>query len=267
MKIKKTLSLALIAITLLTIAMTVISAGVNAEKLDQVKGKKLTREAAAAEGKLGQNQLDTLKAKGIKMIEKRVSELYKTLDRIQKDKNLTSEEKTSLANEINAAIASLNSLTAKIKSDTNIADLRNDVKKIVDESKIFSNIVPKVRLLIAIDNLQNLSVKIADLTPKIQKLIDDLKSSGKDVAKLQSLVDSINSRLKIINTTLSNDKALIMGVTASSASSKTTFNSVRKDLADVRFGFAKIREDIAQMRSDFKIIIKTSSASAKPKED
>ena len=186
-----------------------------------------------------QEQIIKLKQKGDKMADQRIASLNTLITRINNDKRLTSEEKTALSLDIQNAISGLTALKAKIDQDTTIADLRIDIKQIVTNYKVYEVLEPKIRILVTIDNLQDVSNRLGFLTPKLQIFIDDLKSQNKNVSDLQILLDDINSNLSAINAKLSADKTAVMNISVNTANAKDTFVSVRKDLAQVRALFAK----------------------------
>lgn len=198
-----------------------------------------------------ENNLTNLKTRADKAIDNRIAQLNRLLGRIQNDSRLSADEKSTLSANIQTDITGLTSLKAKIDADTDITVARTDVKSI-GNFKIFAVVVPQTRILITIDNLSALTLRLQGLTPKIQDLINNLKSQGKDVSGLQPLLDDINAQLSTINSKLSSDKATVLAVTATSPNAQATFVSTRQDLASVRQLFAKIRADIAQMRVAFK---------------
>lgn len=210
-----------------------------------------------------ENNLDNLKKRADKMINNRVNELNRLLSRIQADKKLSADEKVSLSANVTATINELMRLKAKIDAGNDLATARLDAKQVITNFKINAIFVPKIRLLIIIDNLQALAAKVAPLVPKLQNKINDLKSQGADVTNFQLLVNDINNRLETINNKLTQDKTTVLGVGISSPNPQTTLSQVRKDLASVRSEFAQIRHDIGRLRVDFKETI-SATPSARP---
>ncbi len=203
-----------------------------------------------------EQNLDNLKKRADKMIDNRIDALNKVLQRIQNDKRLSADEKSSLSAEIQTNISGLTSLKAKIDADTDITVARTDSKSIITNFRVFAIFEPKIRLLVTIDNMSASQTRLSSLTPKLQNLINNLKSQGKDVSKLQPLLDDINSNLSTIGSKLSADRQTVLGISASS--NPSTFASVRQDLATVREEFAKVRSDIGQMRVEFQTAIKSN---------
>lgn len=211
---------------------------------------RLENQATKAAQKQETN-LTNLKQRADKAIDNRIAELGKLSSRIQNDSRLSADEKSSLTAEIQTNITGLTNLKTKIDADTDIAVARTDAKSIYS-FRIYMVVVPQTRLLITIDNLATLTTNLQGLTPKVQDLINTLKSQGKDVSNLQSLLDDINKQLSTISTKLATDKQTVMAVTPQTANPGATFASVRQDLASVRQDFATIRHDVGQMRVDFK---------------
>lgn len=211
-----------------------------------------------------QNNLAGAKKRADQAINRRLSELNKLLQRVQNDQKLTSDDKANLSSDIQSAINGLTALKSKIDADTDLPTIKSDAKQIISGFKVFDVIVPKTRLLITIDDLMSVTTRIAGFTPKIQDLVNNLKSEGKDVTQLQSLLDDVNSRLTSINNQLSSDKTLVLAVTISSTDPKSTFTQVRKDLAGVRQSLAQVRHDFGKTREAFEKAINGENSSSSP---
>lgn len=202
-----------------------------------------------------QDELAKIKKRADREIDKRVDRLNKLSQRIENDQKLSADEKSNLSADIQSDISGLTTLKAKIDADTDVATARSDAKQIFTNFRVFAIVVPKTRLLITIDNLQAVVTKLVGFTPKIQDLINNLSSEGKDVSKLQTLLNDVNNRLTAISNQLTSDKNLVLGVSVSTADPKFVFTQVRKDLADIRQSLAQVRHDFGQMRETFRIII------------
>lgn len=260
---KRIFAAGLITTTLLFSTGTVFAQSYGMQRLINQETRAQAQASTAAQRQ--ETNLTNLKQRADKAIDNRITELNNLLSRIQNNSRLSSDEKTSLSADINTDISGLTSLKAKIDADTDLQTARSDAKTIVTSYRIYMVLVPKIRLLITIDNLSALDTTLQGLTPKLQDLINNLKSQGKDVTSLQSSLDDINSRLTSISNTLSADKSKVEAVSVSDyATAHSSFVAVRQDLAqNIRASFAQIRHDIAQMRVDFKISIKNASAEPK----
>lgn len=257
--------LSLIITTLLFSATPVFAQDFGMNKLINDQTRAQNQASRAAERQT--DQLSNLIKRANKAVDNRVDELNRLSTRIQNDKRLSADEKSTLTANIQTDITSLTNLKVKINADTDISTARTDIKQIL-AIRVYSVVVPQTRLLIVIDNLSALTSRLQGLTPKIQNLINNLKSQGKDVSALQPLLDDINSQLSTISSKLTQDKSTVLAVTATTSDPHSVFVSVRQDLSAVRQDFSKIRSDVGQMRQAFKGAIHnttggpTSSSSA-----
>lgn len=204
-----------------------------------------------------EQNLDNLQKRANKLIDSRIDSLNKVLARIKNDKRLSADEKASLSQDVQTTISGLTQLKAKIDADTDISVARDDAQKIITDFKVFAIFEPKIRLLVTIDRLLALDSKLSSLASKLQSHINKLKAQGKDVSKLQALLDDINSNLSMASSKLASDKGTVISISASS--NPSVFAPIRQDLADVRSEFAQIRHDIGQMRVEFQAVIKAST--------
>lgn len=264
---KKRMSTKTITIILSTVlslfALVIMLPVTTASALNMNAGERLAQRASAAADKQSA-ELTRIQARADKMIQDRLTSLQNLLTRVQNDKQLSTDEKTSLTTDINTAIANLTALKTKIDADTDAATALADAKSIVTSYRIYVVFEPKIRLLVTIDNLQTASARVAALVTKVQTLLTDLKNQGKDTTGAQNALNDISTQLTSINTTLATDKALIQGVNVTSTNPQSVFVQVRKDLATVRSEFAKIRADFAQMRDQIKIILPKGEVTTHP---
>lgn len=208
-------------------------------------------------------RLERIKTQADKLISNRIASLNTLLQRVANDQRLSADEKSSLSSQIQSTVDGLNTLKTKIDADTDVTTAKADAKTIITDYYIYRMFVPKIRLLLTIDNLQALSTKLAGTSTSIQNLINTLKGEGKDTTAIQNLLNDMNLQLSTINTTLSSDKTKIESITTTS-DFQPVLVGVRQDLAGVRNDFAKIRNDIAQMRSHFSGIRKSTNTTPAP---
>lgn len=223
---------------------------------------KLIKEASNSANKSQQQLASVIKGADM-MITNRITTLNNLISRIQGDNRLTSDEKTALSAEIQSTISGLNSLKATIDADTDVAKARSDAKKIVTDYYVFVKLEPKIRLLITLNNLEATSSNVQTLVPQVQNLINTLQGQGKDTSGLTGLLTDISSQLTTINTTITKDKGLLQGISATSKDNDTVFSTVKSDLSDiVKTDFGKIRTDFSQMKTAIRQLISGSAAPA-----
>lgn len=238
-----------------------VNAATNGYKINNLINRAENKASISAANQ--SQRLEKIKTQANKLISNRIGSLNTLLQRVNNDQRLSADEKSSLSSQIQTTIDGLNTLKAKIDADTDADTAKADAKTIITNYYIYRMFVPKIRLLLAVNNLQALSAKLYETSTSIQDLINTLKNEGKETSVLQGLLDDVNSQLAKINTNLANDKTKLETLNTTS-DFQTILVQVRKDLAGVRNDFAKIRNDIAQMRINFRGIRKSTNPTPNP---
>src|SRR5579871_3690390 len=116
------------------------------------------------------------------MISVRITSLTNLSTRIQNDSRLTTDEKSSLSADVQSALSGLTNLKSKIDADTDVATARSDTKEIVTNYYVYEIFEPKIRLLIMLNNIQEIVSKLQILTPQLTSLANTLSSQGKNTS-------------------------------------------------------------------------------------
>src|SRR5579884_3171253 len=193
------------------------------------------------------NILANAKLKADKAIDSRISVLNKLMSTTQINKTLSFNDKSAIVMDIQNSISVLNQQKSKVDSDTNIQSVRADIKPVMN-LQIYALVIPKDRLLVTADDMTTLTTKLQNLTPQIQKLINDSKSQGKNVTSAQIQLDTINSLLGSINNRLTTDKKALLSIEQNNPTNAATLISIRQDLSSTRADFTKIKSNFKQLR-------------------
>lgn len=174
-------------INLLVIALTLslVAIGVSAETAST------TPKVKKGEG----TQMTRLLEKGDKAIAARVEALNKLIEKITSMKLVSAENKASLNTQIQNQITALNNLKAKIATDTELATLKDDVRSITVNFRIYALIIPQGRIIAAADRLNMLAGDFAVIATKLQTRINEAQTAGKDVTKLNTLLTELNAKI------------------------------------------------------------------------
>ncbi len=207
---------------------------------------------ASAAAQRQSNDLARIITRGDSMIQVRLTSLQNLLTRVQNDKRLTPDEKTSFENDITTTSSNLTTLKTKLDADTDAPTALADAKSIVTSYRIYMIFEPKIRLLAIIDNLQTTSIKISGIIASVQNLLNTLKSEGKDVTTAQNALNDASSQVSAINSLLAADKTLVSNVQIGTTDPQSIFVQVRKDLATIRGDVTKIRTDFETVKTSLK---------------
>src|SRR5258708_3571747 len=132
----------------------------------------VTRKAERME-----TQTTNLKSRVDQEIDRRISSLGKLIERINALKRISSDQKLSLTNQVQAEVTSLTTLKAKIDQDTDVTILRTDVKSIVASYRVYALFMPKIEVLAAADRLSETADKLTDLATKLQARVGTAQSA------------------------------------------------------------------------------------------
>jgi len=140
-------------------------------------------------------RLSNLQTKGGAEIQLRLTNLTKLKTTVADAKHMTAADKTSLTNEITTEITGLTALQTQLKGETTVTAALTDVQSIFTEFRVYALIDPKVRLMKVADDQQTIEATLASLAGKLQTRITKDKTAGKDVAAMQTTLDSMNSEI------------------------------------------------------------------------
>lgn len=146
-----------------------------------------------------ETNLKRLIKRGENLINARINSLNALKKRVSANK-LTDAQKQELNTLIDTNIAGLNDLKTKIKAGTDIAAVRELIKSIYTDYRIYAVFTPKVHLIIALDKLQNHLNSLDGVVEKIQASINKAKEKGKDITKRQTALDTAVSMKTDIQT-------------------------------------------------------------------
>jgi len=161
-------------------------------------------------------------------IDRRVASLQKLITRLSTIKRLTADQKASFTTQIQTEITALQTLSAKIKADTDPAILKTDVQSIVKSYRVYALFIPKIEIIAAADRLGYVADQVGTLSAKLQLRIDAAKAAGNDVVTLQTLLNDMKVKAADSNTQATNAINAVLPLTPDGyPANKTTLESAR----------------------------------------
>lgn len=235
----------LVAITTLIIILLFTPSFVYAQTITSTGSSRFQNRKA----EIQTNRIEKLKEKANKEIERRLASLNKLIEKLNKIKRLSSDQKVSLINQVQTQINDLASLKSKIELDTDLETLKTDVQSIVKSYRIYLLFIPKIHILSAADVMQNTADKLNELAAKLQTRINDAKNAGKNVSSLESLLTDMQNKIIDAKKQATDAQNAVLPLTPDGyPDNKTTFQSSRKMLQTGK-------HDLVQARIDAKKII------------
>jgi len=157
--------------------------------------------------------LSSIHSRGGQEISRRLSYLNNLLTQINNATHLTASDKTALTSEINNEIASLTALQSTLASQTSLSSAKTNVQSMITEYRVFSLVIPKVRMIIYADNQQNNEAKLSTLSGKLETRIAAAKTAGTDVTSLQTKLDDMKSKISAAQALSSSVETGLLGIT------------------------------------------------------
>ncbi len=186
-------------------------------------------------------------AKADQEITRRIASLNDLNTRVQAMQKVTDAFKQSLSTNVQAQIAGLTALKAKIDADTDVATLKTDIKAIADSYRVYLLVLPQSRIAAAADRVVTIAGMMTTLGAKLQTRIAAAQGAGTDVTALTAALNDVTSKLtdavaqaqKAVSTTApltpdNGDKTKAAANTASLKAAKGDIQTATKDLQAAR---------------------------------
>ncbi len=212
-----------------------------------------TPVATAAMADKAVARLAKVRANADKEIDRRVAVLNKLVTKLGVLKGVTDAQKATLTAQVQAEIANLTALKAKIDADTDLATLKADKKSIVDSYRVFLLFVPQITITAHADRILGTAAILQTLADKLSVRVDAAKTAGKNVTAASAKLADMNAKIADAISQANNAITTVGGLTPSGyPGNKPTLISARKMLATARTDLRMARQDVAGVRTGLK---------------
>ena len=181
--------------------------------------------------------------------DKRETALSAAIAKLDVAKGISASDKATLLDRLNADLAGMKDIEAKIAADTTLAAASADLKTIYTTYRVFAVAIPQARMVADIDRAT--SIEIPELTASQTKLAALLagKDGSKSTAALQSDLADMTKQIAAANTELDGASGKVLAITpADYSSNKTVVTSARASVKTAK-------NDLRQARADRKAIL------------
>lgn len=218
--------------------------------------KATTGQTKVAENQ--QSQVDNLKARANKEIDRRTATLNKLITKVDKLEKLSSVQKTDIKSQIQQNLDDLAALKIKIAGETELSALKADVQSIKDSYRIYLLFVPKVHLLSGAYVATDTITKLEEIYTKLETKITDAKTAGKNVSTLETTLSDMKSKIAEAKTNIAVVEATVMPLEPSGYPANKT------ELQKARVSLRNAHSAIVAARKDTKTIVNGLKALEKP---
>jgi hypothetical protein len=236
-----------------TVATPPASADANANAQVSASGSAQTSTGTAGSGTVVVSPKG--RANADKEIDRRVLNLNALILRIGSMKNVSADEKTTLAATLNSEVSTLSSLRTKIDSD-NATDLKTDAQSITKDYRVYALVIPQAHIASAADRIGTVASLMQSLSVKLQTRITAAQTAGKNVSAAQSAYTDMQAKTADAKT----QAAAAVTETASLKPDQGSASVQASNTAALKDAAAKIKTanaDLRAARADINTILKT----------
>lgn len=195
-----------------------------------------------------------LQAKAVQEITARIDSLNKLSTRIQSMKNLSASQIASFQATIQASVADMTALQAKIQADTSTTTLVADLKSVAPDYRIYMLVEPQVSLLSAVDRVNAVVGTLTTLETKIQSRLSSTTSANA-TAVLQVDLADMTAKLTDATTQAAAASAEVSGLVPDNGD-KTVMAANTAALKDARSKIQAATKDIQAAYKDAQAVVK-----------
>jgi hypothetical protein len=179
----------------------------------------------------------------------RITSLNKVIAAITAAKDVTSSDRSTILGVLNADVAGMNTVEAKVAADTTVGTAAADYKTIFTTYRVYAVAIPQAHLAAAADRLT--TTTIPHLTAAHTKLAAAL--AGKDASKstpalLADLAD-MTAQLTAASSAVGSDAATVLAVTPAD------YNGNHSVITSVRTSVAAGIADVKKAATDAKTVL------------
>jgi hypothetical protein len=228
----KKILITLLAITLLIPTMAMGALGDKAEQRDPSK-------------------LQTL---GANMIDKRITSINTYTGFLGQTKFISDATKNETQSELGRIKDELSTLKTKIQGETDLQILREDVKSIVTNYRVYQVSLPRAAGLVSVDRMKAYSAKLDEASTKIEAKAKELETQGKDITEITALISTARTSISAGNSStddaLSKFSAMSIsnpeGALGLRIEGRTSLGTSRKSFSDAR---VNLRDAVQKIKS------------------
>jgi hypothetical protein len=193
--------------------------------------------------------LESVQAAAKTATDKRETALSAAIAKLDAAKGISATDKASLVDRLNADLAGMKVIEAKVAADTTLATASADFKTIFTTYRVFGVAIPQARIVADIDRAT--SIEIPKLTASQTKLA--AKFAGKDASKstaaLQSNLADMKAKIAAASSELSGASEKVLAITPAD------YNSNKTVVKSARASVKTAENDLKQARADRKAIL------------
>lgn len=206
----------------------------------------------------------TRKQRVLSEIDRRIALLNEAAKKVDGLTHITPTEKSTLLNQIQTSITSLQTLKTNINGSVTDANLAADISTLVITHKNFSVALPQIRLLIAAELMDTIANRMLEIVKKIEVRVATANSAGENTTTTTNLILNLKAKLADVKAQSNSITASITPLASDSETSRATLKTAQGKL---KIGMQNLRsasQDLKVILQDLKNITSKGTKSATP---
>jgi hypothetical protein len=244
-----------------TVAMPVLAAGSRAQAIGDPLAAQASRDtniARCANDWLkakADPTVTNLQAAGFCEIDRRLATIDRLHGLVNEAGAVTDAHKTALTAILDASATGLTALRAQIGSDTTVAALRTDIRKIYTDYRIYVLVERQVNLVRGDDRVGAAADRLTGATTNLADAIARAAANGKDVTAAQGHLDAMKADIAKAGDEVAGDADAVLAQTPAAwnaGTSKPVLDAARASIVaargDLKSALTEARATIAALR-------------------
>lgn len=129
-------------------------------------------------------------------IDRRMATIERLRRAVDGSRHLTDAHEAALERILDRSATGLRALRAEIDAATTVEELRADLRRIVEDFRVYLLVVPQVRLVIAADVTEAAVTRGVRIAERLELAIAAAEAAGKDVGEAPELLASMRGHLR-----------------------------------------------------------------------
>jgi hypothetical protein len=137
---------------------------------------------------------DAVRARCLAAIDVRLPALSAAGAAVTANQHITDDHQAALTSDIDETAARLRTLTDAIKTDADLAALRDHCRSIFEDNRVFALVLPRTRLVVGADTATDAGAKLREVAAKLAGAIDRAEAAGQDVTQAKVDLEAMKAQ-------------------------------------------------------------------------
>jgi hypothetical protein len=157
--------------------------------------------------------VEHLQAAGLCEIDRRLVTIERLQGAVDDARALTDAHEAALEAILGRSAAGLRALRAEIQADTTVAELRADLKRIVEDYRIYVLVTRQVKLVRAADEVDAAADRLTAAAGRLAQAIETAAANGKDVTEARAHLGAMNAAIDAAQAEVAGDADAVLVLT------------------------------------------------------